>query len=310
MRGSPVALRVLVPSADLAKAVGGPGVEAVIWHIDDDGLPAPDADVLITERPRRHEHRPRIGQITGLRHLHLLSLGYEWVLDHLPVGVAVSNSRGAVEDATAEHGLALILASLRALPAAVDQQRRGEWAPLWTSSLHGSTVVVLGHGGVGREVVSRLEPFRPASILPVASRARTTYAGLRVHAMGELPAVLPRTDVVVVTLPHTPETERLVDEKFLSALPDGALLVNIGRGAVVDTDALLAEVAAGRLRAALDVTDPEPLPAGHPLWTAPGCLVTPHMAGNTDEFLRLATGIAVEQVRRLASGRDPVHRVV
>ncbi|WP_417217792.1 NAD(P)-dependent oxidoreductase [Arthrobacter sp.] len=303
-------LRVLVPSAALAEAVGGPGVEAVVWHIDDGGLPAPEADVLITERPRRHEHRPRIAQIAGLRHVHLLSLGYEWVLEHLPAGVTVSNSRGAVEDATAEHGLALILASLRALPTAVGQQRRGEWAPLWTTSLHGSTVVVLGHGGVGREVVSRLEPFRPAAIIPVASRARTTGAGLRVHAVDELPAVLPRADVVVVTLPHTPATERLVDEKFLAALPDGALLVNIGRGAVVDTDALLAELAAGRLRAALDVTDPEPLPAGHPLWGAPGCLVTPHMAGNTDEFLRLATGIAVEQVRGLAGGRDPIHRVV
>lgn len=304
-----MALRVLVPSTDLAEAIAGPAVEAIVWHIDDGQLPVPDADVLITERPRLHEHRPRIGQINGLRHVHLLSLGYEWVLDHLPTGVAVSNSRGAVEDATAEHGLALILASLRALPAAAEQQHRHHWAPLWTTSLHGSTVVVLGHGGVGREVVSRLEPFRPAAILPVASRARTTGAGIHVHAVEDLPQLLPRADVVVVTLPHTPATEQLVDAAFLARMRDGALLVNIGRGAVVDTGALVAELTAGRLRAALDVTDPEPLPADHPLWSAPGCMVTPHMAGNTDEFIRLARETAVEQVRRLATGREPLHRV-
>lgn len=304
-----MALRVLVPSAAMAEAVSGPGVEAVVWHIDEGRLPAPDADVLVTERPRDFEHRPRITEISGLRHVHLLSIGYEWVLEHLPAGVAVSNSRGAVEDATAEHCLALILASLRALPAAVEQQRRGEWAPIWTTSLHGSTVVVLGHGGVGKEVTARLAPFRPAAVLPVATRARTTDAGQRIHALDELPELLPRADVVVVTLPHTASTERLVDAGFLARMCDGALLVNIGRGAVVDTDALVAELDSGRLRAALDVTDPEPLPPGHPLWSAPGCLVTPHMAGNTDEFIRLATATAVEQLRRLATGLEPIHRV-
>lgn len=304
-----MALRVLVPSAALAQDISGPGVEAIIWHIDTDACQAPAADVLVTERPRFPAHRSRVSRIPGLRHVHLLSIGYEWVLEHLPPGTTLSNSRGAVEDATAEHALALILAALRDLPVAAEQQHRHDWSPLWTTSLHGSVVMVLGYGGVGQEVAARLKPFRPAEVIPVASRKRTTEAGVQVQGTEELPGLLPRADVVVVTLPHQENTERLVDAAFLAAMGDGALLVNIGRGAVVDTDALVAELQTGRLRAALDVTDPEPLPAGHPLWGAPGCLLTPHMAGNTKEFLRLATALTVEQVRRLASGRDPLHLV-
>lgn len=304
-----MALRALVPSTDLAEAIRGPGIEPVVWHIDDPELDPPAADVLITERPRHHGNRPRVRDIAGLRHVHLLSIGYEWMLEHLPAGTTLSNSRGAVEDATAEHGLALILASLRQLPAAAAQQRERHWAPLWTTSLHGSHVLVLGHGGVGREICARLEPFRPAGIVPVASRARTTGGGVPVRTVPDLPELLPRADVVVVTLPHTAETEHLVDADFLARMHDGALLVSIGRGAVVDTDALVAELAAGRLRAALDVTDPEPLPPEHPLWNAPGCLVTPHMGGSTTEFMRLASELAAEQARRLASGRTPLHLV-
>ncbi|MDN5755331.1 MAG: NAD(P)-dependent oxidoreductase [Arthrobacter sp.] len=304
-----MALRVLVPSPALAHAISGPGIEAIIWHIDSEASPAPAADVLITERPRVQAHRSRVNSIPGLRHVHLLSIGYEWVLDHLPPGATLSNSRGAVEDATAEHGLALTLAALRDLPVAATQQHRHDWTPLWTTSLHGSVVVLLGHGGVGREVAARLAPFRPAAVLPVARRERTTESGVHVHGVQELPGLLPRADVVIVTLPHAAGTERLVDGAFLAAMADGALLVNIGRGAVVDTEALVAELQSGRLRAALDVVDPEPLPAGHRLWEAPGCLLTPHMAGNTNEFIRLSTEGAVEQVQRLAQGRAPIHLV-
>lgn len=304
-----MALRVLVPSAALAQDISGPEVEAIIWHIDDDASEAPTADVLVTERPRDPAHRSRVSRIPGLRNVHLLSIGYEWVLEHLPPGTTLSNSRGAVEDATAEHGLVLILAALRDLPVAAEQQRRHDWSPLWTTSLHGSVAMVLGYGGVGKEVAARLKPFRPAAVIPVASRKRTTQTGVHVQGTEELPGLLPRADVVIVTLPHQESTERLVDAAFLAAMGDGALLVNIGRGAVVDTDALVAELQTGRLRAALDVTDPEPLPAEHPLWDAPGCLLTPHMAGNTNEFLRLATELTVEQVRRLASGREPLHLV-
>ncbi|MFD1212749.1 2-hydroxyacid dehydrogenase [Arthrobacter sp. GCM10027362] len=302
-------LRVLVPSARLADDIRGPEVEPIIWHINDDPLEAPPADVLVTERPRDHARRARAGRIPGLRHVHLLSIGYEWVLEHLPPDVTLSNSRGAVEDAAAEHAIALILAALRDLPSAVEQQRQREWAPLWTTSLHGSVVLVLGHGGVGREVIARLQPFRPAAVIPVATHARTLDTGTRIHGTEELPGLLPQADVVVVTLPHDSSTAGLIDSAFLSRMRDGALLVNIGRGPVVDTAALISELRSGRLRAALDVTDPEPLPSDHPLWDMPGCLITPHMGGNTDQFMRLATDLTIEQLHRLASGQQPLHIV-
>ena len=302
-------LRVLVPTAQFAQAIRGPEIEAIVWHINDSPEDALAADVLVTERPREFENRARVGSIPGLRHVHLLSIGSDWILGHMPAAVTLSNSRGAVEDATAEHGMALILAALRELPTAAVQQRRHDWAPLWTSSLHGSVVLVLGYGGVGKELFSRLEPFRPAALIPVASRARVLDDGRQIHGTVELPELLPQADVVVVTLPHNDSTAHLVDANFLARMKDGALLVNIGRGPVVDTDALLAELSSGRLRAALDVTDPEPLPADHPLWDAPGCLITPHMAGNTAEFVRLATEITVEQLGRISRGEAPLHLV-
>lgn len=302
-------LRVLVPSTQFAESIQSPGIEAIIWHINDSPEDALAAEVLVTERPREFENRARAGSIPGLRHVHLLSIGSDWITAHMPASVTLSNSRGAVEDATAEHGMALILAALRELPTAALQQRRHDGAPLWTSSLHGSVVLVLGFGGVGNELFSRLEPFRPAALIPVASRARVLDDGRQIHGTAELPALLPQADIVVVTLPHNDSTEHLVDAHFLARMKDGALLVNIGRGPVVDTEALLAELSSGRLRAALDVTDPEPLPADHPLWKASGCLITPHMAGNTAEFLRLAMEITVEQLRRIARGETPLHLV-
>lgn len=302
-------LRVLVPTAHFAQEIQQPGIDAIVWHINDSPEVAPAADVLVTERPREVERRARVGSIPGLRHVHLLSIGSDWILDHMPAGVTLSNSRGAVEDATAEHGMALILAALRELPTAAIQQRRHDWAPLWTSSLHGSVVLVLGYGGVGKELFSRLEPFRPAALIPVASRARVLDTGRQIHGTAELAALLPQADVVVVTLPHNGATAHLVDATFLARMKDGALLVNIGRGPVVDTSALLTELSSGRLRAALDVTDPEPLPAAHPLWDAPGCLITPHMAGNTAEFIRLATDLTVAQLRRISLGEAPLHLV-
>ncbi len=304
-----MALRVLVPSTQLADAIRGLGVEPVLWHINDDPHDAPPADLLVTERPREAARRSRVSRIQGLAHVHLLSIGYEWVLDHLPPAATLSNSRGAVEDSTAEHAMALILAALRGLPESAELQQRQEWAPMWTTSLLGSVVVVLGHGGVGKELTARLAPFRPAAVIPVASRDRILADGRRIHSTAELPDLLPAADVVVVTLPHTDATAQFVDAAFLARMKDGALLVNVGRGPVVDTTALLAELHGGRLRAALDVTDPEPLPPGHPLWSAPGCLITPHIAGNTREFIRLATELTVEQVGRMARGEELLHMV-
>ena len=302
-------LRVLVPWQRLVDALQIPGIEPILWHINDDPEDAPEAEVLVTERPSNPERRTRVARIKGLQHVHLLSIGYEWVLEHLPQHATLTNSRGAVEDATAEHCLALILASLRELPQALEQQREQRWERIWTSSLHGSVVLLLGAGGVGSAITERLAPFRPAQVITVASKSRTLDDGTLVHGIDAIEALLPQADVVIVALPHTAWTEKLVDARFLSQLGDGALLVNIGRGPIVDTEALLQELDRGQLRAALDVTDPEPLPSGHPLWTAPNCVVTPHMAGDTGEFLKLVSELAVRQVRGMLAGDEPFNIV-
>lgn len=299
-----MALRVLLPWQDLVDRLQLPGIEPILWHINDDHKDAPPADVLVTERPSNPKLRSRVSRIKGLKHVHLLSIGYEWVLEHLPEQVSLTNSKGAVEDATAEHCLALVLASLRQLPQVGQQQRERQWIRTWTSSLHGSKVALLGAGGVSSEIRSRLLPFKPAELTSFARTERVHGQGHPIYSLDRLWAFLPTADVVIVALPHTPETEQLIDAEFLSAMKGGALLVNVGRGPIVDTDALLPELQAGRLHAALDVTDPEPLPANHALWSAPNCIITPHMAGDTGQFISLVSELAINQVIDFAHGEE------
>ncbi|MGO2777902.1 NAD(P)-dependent oxidoreductase [Glutamicibacter arilaitensis] len=214
------------------------------------------------------------------------------------------------EDATAEHRLSLVLASLRHLPQAGQQQRDRQWTRTWTGSLHGSKVVLLGAGGVGSEIRSRLLPFKPAELTSFARTERVHEQGYPIYSLDRLGAVLPTADVVIVALPHTPETEQLVDPEFLSAMKDGALLVNVGRGPIVDTEALFSELQAGRLHAALDITDPEPLPVNHALWSAPNCIITPHMARNTGQFISLVSELAVNQVIAFAHGKELASQIM
>ncbi|WP_434922707.1 2-hydroxyacid dehydrogenase [Glutamicibacter sp. PAEs-4] len=305
-----MALRVLLPWQDLVDQLQLPGVEPILWHIDEDPNDAPEADVLVTERPSNPELRSRVSRIKGLKHVHLLSIGYEWVLEHLPEQVSLTNSKGAVEDATAEHCLALVLASFRQLPQVGQHQRERQWTRTWTSSLHGSRVVLLGAGGVGSEIRSRLMPFKPADLASFARTERVHEQGHPIYFLDQLWDFLPTADVVIVALPHTPETEQLIDAEFLSTMKDGSLLVNVGRGPIVDTDALLPELQAGRLHAALDVTDPEPLPADHALWSAPNCIITPHMAGDTGQFISLVSELAVNQVIALAHGEELANQII
>ncbi|MFD1377570.1 2-hydroxyacid dehydrogenase [Micrococcus antarcticus] len=305
-----MALRVLLPWQDLVDRLRLPGIEPILWHIDDDPKDAPPADVLVTERPSNPELRSRVSRVKGLKHVHLLSIGYEWVLEHLPEQVSLTNSKGAVEDATAEHCLALVLASLRQLPQVGQQQRERQWTRTWTGSLHGSRVVLLGSGGVGSEIRARLLPFKPAELTSFARTERVHEQGYPIYSLERLWAFLPTADVVIVALPHTPETEQLVDTEFLSSMKDGSLLVNVGRGLIVDTDALLPELQAGRLHAALDVTDPEPLPANHALWSAPNCIITPHMAGDTGQFISLVSEMAVNQVIAFAHGGELANQII
>lgn len=242
-----------------------------------------------------------------LRYVQLPSAGYEHARPHLPPGVVLCNGRGVHDAGTAELAVALTLASQRGLPRAVRAMDAGTWDAPFGTSLADRRVLVVGQGAVGRAVVARLRPFE-VDVVRVASTTRDDADG-HVHGVGELHDLLPDVDVVVLAIPLDRTTYHLVDAAALARMKDGALLVNVARGKVVDTDALLAELAAGRLRAALDVTDPEPLPDGHPLWHAPNVLITAHQGGHTDATFPRIAQLVRRQLTALLAGEPPVNEV-
>lgn len=275
-----------------------------------DGSGEPRTDAL--ERTEFYVMPYTFARITGevisrmprLEVVQTLTAGFEHVLPYLGPGATLCNARGVHDASTAELALALTLASLRGIPEFVRAQDRSEWAYGDRPSLADRTALVVGYGSVGAAVERRLVPFE-CDVLRVARRARDGVAGF-----DALPSLLGRVDVVVLTVPLTDATRHMVDARFLARMRDGALLVNVARGPVVDTAALLAELETGRLRAALDVTDPEPLPPGHPLWTAPGVLISPHVGGNTSAFLPRARRFVRDQLERYAAGRPLANVVV
>ncbi len=244
-----------------------------------------------------------IATLPALRVVQTLTAGVDDVLPFLPPGVQLCNARGVHDASTAELVVGLVLASLRGLPDFVAAQAEGRWAHARYRSLADRRVVLVGFGSVGRAVGRRLAGFE-VNLVPVASRARPGVAGPEA-----LPDLLATADVVIVTVPLSAETRTMVDADFLARMPDGSLLVNAARGPVVDTEALLAEVASGRLLAALDVTDPEPLPPDHPLWTSPGVLISPHVGGDTSAYLPRARRLVAAQLDRFAR-RVPLDNVV
>ncbi|MFI1099391.1 2-hydroxyacid dehydrogenase [Streptomyces melanogenes] len=252
-----------------------------------------------------------LAAMTGVRVVQTLSAGIDHVqpgLGALPRGVRLCNARGVHEASTAELTLALILASLRGIPSFVAGQEKEEWRSGFYPALADKSVLIVGYGSIGAAIEDRLAPFECARVARVARSWRTTARG-PVHPLTELPALLPEADVVVLSTPLTEQTKGLAGAEFLGRMKDGALLVNVARGPVVDTKALLAELESGRIRAALDVTDPEPLPAGHPLWHAPNVLISPHVGGSTSAFLPRAKALITRQLTAYAAGQ-PLDNVV
>ena len=241
-----------------------------------------------------------------LRVVQAMSAGVDF-LDgvEIPDAVRLCDARGVHDTSTAEWVLAGILADYRELPRYVHAQRSGTWAPAAQPAreVRGSRVLIVGYGAIGNAVEERLRPFG-ASVTRVARTARDG-----VHAIDDLPRLVPEADIVVVTVPLTGETRGLVDKDFLGLMRDGALLVNAARGPVADTQALLAELEDRRLRAVLDVSDPEPLPADHPLWSAPGLLLTPHVGGSTTGMRDRLIRLVCEQVERYRDGHSLVNVV-
>ena len=293
-----------LPTARLAQDVGPvAGVDVVVW--DGSGDPPPGVRFWVPDYATAAEVVDRAGDLPDLEIVQLQTAGYDGIPGLLPAGVTLCNGRGIHDDATAEHAVGLALAVLRGVPEAV--RAHGRWTDLsGRRSLADSRVLVLGYGAIGRAVAERLLAMR-ARVTAVASRERDDDLVGRVHSLDALPSLLPDQHVVVVLVPLSEETRGLVGESFLAALPDGAVVVNVARGAVLDTDAALRH--AGRLRFALDVTDPEPLPDGHPLWSAPEVLVTPHVAGGTTAMAPRAAALVRAQLERFVAG-EPLANVV
>jgi phosphoglycerate dehydrogenase-like enzyme len=265
-------------------------------------------------------------RLHGVRLVLAMLAGTEWIPPLVGPHVTICNAHGAHNISTAEWTVASILAMLKYFPFYLEVQRSGRWKrrfeasaryasitgdthplypPVLLEELTGKTVLLVGHGAIGQEIERMLAPF-DVEMLRVARSARTEPL---VHAVGDLDSLLPRAEVVVLILPSTAETHKLIGARQFALMRQGALLVNAARGPIVDTDALVDALNAGRIRAALDVTDPEPLPEGHPLWSCPNLLLTPHVAGSSPQFSPRSVQIAAGELRRYIAG-EPLHNVV
>jgi phosphoglycerate dehydrogenase-like enzyme len=301
-------LIVSVPNKEFITALGVDTSEVDLIEWDMAGPPPTDTfDIVV---PPYMGARDRLVNLEGL-HVHLvqgLTAGYDGVADVLPKDMVFANAASVHETSTSEMTLALILASQRGIPDFVRAAQKGHWAPAWHESLADRSVLLVGYGGVGKAIESKLLAFE-ASVVRVARTQRTDERGV-IHAFTELPSLLGAADIVVVVVPLTDETTHLVDEKFLTMMRDGALLVNVARGPVADTDALLAHAKSGRLRLALDVTDPEPLPEGHPLFALENVLISPHVGGATSAALPRMARLLQTQFARMRNGDEPLNIVL
>jgi phosphoglycerate dehydrogenase-like enzyme len=267
-----------------------------------------------------------VPHLRGVKLVLSLMAGTEWIPAAVGPHVTICNARGAHNISTAEWTLSATLAMLKHFPLFLDVQSSGEWKrrfeatkeyervsgdsrqhypPVMLEELTGKTVLLVGYGSIGKEIERMLEPFH-VELIRVARSARENP---KVHAVSELDALIPRAQVIVLILPSTAESYRLIDAPQFALMQQGTLLVNAARGPVVNTDALVAALQSGRIRAALDVTDPEPLPDGHPLWKCPNLLITPHVGGSSPEFARRALKVAADELRRYMAG-EPLLNVV
>ncbi|MFI6298142.1 2-hydroxyacid dehydrogenase [Nonomuraea sp. NPDC050790] len=262
-----------------------------------------DVEVWVPPLITPRDVKGTLAAMSSLRLVQTVTAGVEPYRPNMPEGTVLCNARGVHDAGTAEWAVGAMIAVLREFPEFRDAQRRGDWTYRHTGVLADSTVLIVGYGSIGGALERRLDGFE----VDVVRVARTARDG--VHGMDELPALLPEADVVVLLVPATADTAGMVDAAFLARMKDGALLVNAARGGVVDTDALVAELKSGRLKAAVDVTAPEPLPEGHPLWSAPGLLITPHVAGSTPASGRRMLRLVRSQLLRYLAG-EPLNNVI
>jgi phosphoglycerate dehydrogenase-like enzyme len=269
--------------------------------------PVPDLAEVDIVVPFTRTREPLLELLAGppgrLRVIQTLSAGVDWLVGLVPEHVMVCNARGVYDTPLAEWVVGAILAMQRGLVQSRDAQARGKWEAIEPPELSGRRVVILGLGSIGTAISDRLRPFG----VEVIGVGRTARDG--VHGLFDLDAILPDAEILVNILPLTSETAGMLDARRLGLLPDGALVVNAGRGRTIETDALVKELQAGRIRAALDVTDPEPLPPDHSLWGLPNVLISPHMAGDSPASTIRAFALAGDQIRRFAAGEPLINEV-
>lgn len=305
-------LVVSLPDEGLLEELGEiPGVEWVAWELDG---PAPRAhlDIVVPPYWGGAELLERLdGTSVGL--VQWQSIGYNGVDAHLPAGIPLANAATVHEASTAELALALLLAAQRGIPEFVRDGEAHRWDLRTFPSVADRRVLIVGYGGVGKAIDARLAGFE-AHVTRLARTARTdrdlSGSPVEVRGFDRLAESLAEAEIVILAVPLTPETTGLIDAAALAAMPDGALLVNVARGRVVDTAALVRELESGRLRAALDVTDPEPLPADHPLWSCANALITPHAGGDSTAMLPRVVDLIRRQVARMQAGERPENLVL
>jgi phosphoglycerate dehydrogenase-like enzyme len=301
---------ITFPDPALLEAVAPlpPGLSAGLWDLrgDPEGVRAGDIDAVILPYLPGSDWGA-LGRLPQLKLVQTQTTGYDGIAELVGPGVAIASAAGVHAAATAELAVGLVLASLRGIDQMVRDQPKALWNSVRRRSLADSRVLLVGIGGIGREIARRLEPFE-VELVRVGQAAREDEAG-QVHGRDELVALAGRCDVMIVITPLNEATYHLVDAEVLAAMPDGALLVNVARGAVVDSQALTAEVLSGRLKAAVDVFDPEPIPAGHPLWHSEDIIISPHVGGNTTAFGPRMVKLLRSQLALLADGQQPANLV-
>ncbi|WP_292831588.1 2-hydroxyacid dehydrogenase [Microbacterium sp.] len=299
---------VSVPHPDLARDLEPlpDGVEVIVWPMDA-APPRSRIDLVVPPYIALSRALPLLAEV-DTRLVQGQAIGYEGIGELLPAGLTFANAATVHETSTAELAVALTLAVQRRLDEFARDDRAATWAPVFAESLADRRVLLLGYGGVGKAVAARLAPF-DVEIVPVASRAREED-GIRVHGIDELAALLPTVDIVILSLPGGDATRHIIGEAELAALPDGALVVNVGRGPLIDTDALVRHTRAGRIRAGLDVTDPEPLPRDHPLWGTRGVLISPHVGGASSAMHPRIAALIHRQIAHLRAGEEPENIVI
>lgn len=305
-------LLVTVPTDRLADDLGPlpDGVEVRVWDLSGPA-PADRIDIVVPPYMGATESLTALEGIE-VRLVQGQSIGYDRVADYLPAGKPFANASSVHEASTAELAVGLMIAAQRRIPQFVQAQDRGEWAPEFSESLADRRVLLVGFGGVGAAIARRLAPFE-VELTGVARSARTEHVegvgDVDVRAIEELPALLAKAEIVVLSLPASAETQSLFDAEMIGHMAPGALLVNVGRGPLVDTDAMVAALQEGRIRVASDVFDPEPLPAGHPLWSAPNLLIAPHCGGASTAMNPRMARLVRTQIERMLAGEPPLNLV-